>query len=499
MSKEAGPRPPLHPLINPGDLRADGKLLSQKTFDHIMKNVKIEGPTKVRRSKHRELFLDGDEPRSLLFSGKNIFTLYRDRSIERTYKEGYLGVGGFGKAKLAQDQEGNWLAAKILTIHEHGARQRKISAERDITILRHLGYLKDTMTIASKNGKLKIYIIMDLFLGKNLSEFWKMQVHQSLDDPSTAFEPFLKVFILTLMKLETLHQKGVLHDDIGIGDEGFEELNIGNLIIRPNIDDVDIIDFGLGILSQDKRVHERENKVVVKAFLNFISVPFADFSESVNIRNALFQKEHEWLLDLLLLLHIKIAKSECNQLGPVIALLANAYQKHFHAPIAGMAWENTIAITASELAEITHHKALIAQYRNLSINQFCQYIDDRGPKDPVTIARIKSAAVEFSEVPYSRDFDRIMALRTQLADEITAQQISFEYPHLFSSKRIEDIRIKAIVLRKCDKLLEQVQPKVQMNEDEGIEEKVELNNKRKEDTASQADKLPSAKKHKIRS
>ncbi len=142
----------------------------------------------------------------------------------------YLGHGGEGKVKLAEDESGNLYALKMMIGFNEG---------REAPILEHLGAL----IFRGKNDRMT-YVLETYQKGLTLNEYvYTCQFTE---------EQKLAVIYHIAKALQFLHQKNVSHEDIKVNNYLIDVTTDNKVSVTP-------IDFNLSFLNSDEKMQERKS------------------------------------------------------------------------------------------------------------------------------------------------------------------------------------------------------------------------------------------------
>lgn len=142
--------------------------------------------------------------------------VYIGRKLLAMANGDYLGEGGFGKVKIAIDEEGNEYAIKIEGIEKSNEEMTEVAKQDEFQTMQKTGYLMEyrTRTLAEstvfmkKEISGKIYTVMALRKGNSLGH----RISE-LEQPLSA-KQFLMVMLQSMEQIQNLHQHHIIHRDI---------------------------------------------------------------------------------------------------------------------------------------------------------------------------------------------------------------------------------------------------------------------------------------------
>lgn len=203
------------------DHQPNGKLLSDQLIGYLQSlNLKNGRHSKRKLKQKYKLNL----PYSVIKHDDQYFAIYKGK------KQGkHLGSGAFGKVKSVQSQGGqglvdSWDAIKVQEEPFDGT-ECHISASLDQLIVPQYSYT------SSHKQKKKYCIILKFLPGMNLFDYLSQSCsHKKRIDPRILIQ-----YVIDILKMiNSIHQKGILHRDI----------KLGNLLIDRVYDELNLTDFG---------------------------------------------------------------------------------------------------------------------------------------------------------------------------------------------------------------------------------------------------------------
>lgn len=153
---------------------------------------------------------------------KNLSFIYINNELYCSQNSEYLGIGGFGKVKIAQDRNGYCYAMKIEQKFESDAA--KAQKETELKIMQELGYLHGSVTREkpkekmdkrlSRNIKNKNYLLQSLHEGESLDLYTNYIPSTTYNDDDSQLEEKLIVALKAAESIKSLHEKNIIHCDI---------------------------------------------------------------------------------------------------------------------------------------------------------------------------------------------------------------------------------------------------------------------------------------------
>jgi tRNA A-37 threonylcarbamoyl transferase component Bud32 len=419
----------LHPKIDAKDLFEDTMLFSKESNATLLESCHNKKPFKLSKRTENSiqpLLKKGEKPRSLLFLGKNLYTLYRD--LKKSEQESLLGSGAWGIVKLVQNvATQKWSAVKISKRKKYS--HRVIDCEIDI--LKSLGRLQESEWI---NGKM--YIVQDLICGVKLNEFHNHLEFSMIakERPKDALKKLLSLTITILQSMEKVHNIPVCHND----------LMPCNVMVDPDTGIGTVVDFGTSFRKEDaefygwekdRLLREIQNeKLTIIQLLQSYNCLLSPFSSSLftAVREKMLSNPH--ILDALIILHIKFRhnmKQNDTDIQEYIQILVDAYQKTFN--------ENPFSVSVDKHLidrewikykdELQAMKCFIANQRQMSNHEFiksmtevyCCELQKKGIDPSDKIKKMKDEVGKDWQLQLQNDF--IEGLQTGKLIEIIRTRI----------------------------------------------------------------------------
>ena len=190
---------PYLPLqVDAADLQPDGRLLNESHIHSIKEQLKDEPLDSFK--KHKKAILK--TPYSVIQGPKN-FVIYKGAKCNKA-----LGNGVFGKAKLIQDMTtGKWSVVKAIFPNNFSPSTTDKMAQIESTLLNIVHGTENSFLYSHqsiKYGKTVNNLVMPFIKGTRFSE-----------QPPVSFIRSLHFTIDLLKNIHFLHEKNILHMDIG--------------------------------------------------------------------------------------------------------------------------------------------------------------------------------------------------------------------------------------------------------------------------------------------
>jgi serine/threonine protein kinase len=201
--------------------------------ENILDEIKMDLPTLASPKKIKEDKQGKPLKYSILLANnerEEAYALYNCFKKKSYKQEGYLGKGGYARVKLAQDLfTKKWYAAKIFykpMIYKFLTICCRNAEKNEIAILKRLGKLHSVIEMHNKK-----YIIQTLSNGEPLTNLF-FQLDES---------KIVSIIYQLMAGVRELHKNKVLHLD----------LHPNNVLYNTNTDHLDIVDFGLSLITKN--------------------------------------------------------------------------------------------------------------------------------------------------------------------------------------------------------------------------------------------------------